>query len=176
MIIRVPLLLQKTIAVIHRLNIRVTRNTDPDGEPDEGYDPTFREAIVYTDTTTLERTSARREYIPVRIPCQVEAMTEERLKEFAVGDDPIANFILVFHRKDLNELCLLDANQEVVIKKGDRLSHFEQYGAVEGKVTKRFADPGLYVHEMRGASWGFGPTGYDLELCSLTRRRTAPTA
>jgi len=176
MIIRVPLLLQKSVAVIHRLSIEATSNVDPAGEPDEGYDYTFNEPIVYTDPVTQERTGSRREFSPVYIPCQVEALTEERLKEFAVGDDPVSDFILVFHRQDLRNLGLLDSNQEVVIKKGDRLSRLEQYGAPRGTVTKLFADPGLYIHQMRGASWGFGPTGYDLELALLTRRREAPTA
>lgn len=173
MIIRVPLLLQKTIAVIHRLSIEETRNTNPIGEPVEGYDPTFREPIVYTDTSTQQRVTSRREMSPIYVPCQVEALTEERLREMGVGNDPVSDFVLVFHRKTLAEMHLLDQDQEVMIKKGDRLSHFEQFGAPRGVVTKRFADPGLFIHEIRGASWGFGPTGYDLEIALLTRRREA---
>lgn len=175
MIIRVPLLLQQSIAVIHRLDIRGTRNVDPAGEPTEGYDPTFNEPIVFTEPTTLKRESSRREHPPIRIPCQMELLTEEKLKELGVGDAPISNLMLVLHRKDLEALGLLDSNQETILKKGDRLSHLEQFGGAVGTITKKFADDGLYFNEVRGSSWGFGPTGYDLEIITLTDRREAPT-
>ena len=174
MIIRVPLLLQKTIAVVHRLDIQATRSFDPVGEDTSGYDPTFREPIVYQDPVTAIRESSRHERPAVRIPCQVENMSEERRRQLAIGDAAVSNILLVFHRRDLEQMGLLDADQEVVIKKGDRVSRLEQFGAPPGRTVKRLAPPGLFITEMRGASFGFGPTGYDLELAILSDRREGP--
>jgi hypothetical protein len=173
-IIRVPLLLQKSVAVIHRLDIAATRTFDPVGEDTSGYDSTFREPIAYDDPVTDTRKSSRRERPIVRIPCQVENLTEERLRELRIGDASVSSIMLVFHRKDLGNLGLLDENQEVVIKKGDRVSALEQYGAPVGTVSKRFADPGLFIHEIQGRSFGFGPSGYDLEVAILSDRREGP--
>jgi hypothetical protein len=174
--IRVPLLLQKSVAVVHRLDIVATQNTDPTGEETAGYDHTLREAIVYNKSAIEGRVSSRKEMNAVRIPCQVENMTEEMLREMLAGDDSISNFILVLHRKTLETMGLLDDNREVVIKKGDRVSAIERFGAAPGTIVKKFSDPGLYVHEVRGRSWGFGPDGYDLELLILSRRRAGATA
>jgi hypothetical protein len=173
MIIRVPLLLQRSVAVIHRLDIRATRDEDPPGEEREGYDPILRETIAY-ERVLGRREDTRQELAPCRIPCQIELATEERLNELGVGSDSVTNMIIVFHRKDLERLSLLDTNREVVIKKGDRIDSLERYGAPVGTRTKVFRNPGLFVWEMRGASWGFGPDGYDLELAITSHRRQGP--
>jgi hypothetical protein len=174
-IIRVPLLLQPSVAVIHRLDISGTRAVDPPGEPDAGYDDTFRETIAYDDTATATRQTTRREMPPIRIPCQVEDPTEERLRQLGIGDDLFVTILLVLHRRDLDRLHLLDANRETKFKKGDRVSRLERYGAPAGTVVKQFASPGFFVQETRAGSWGFGPDGYDLEFLALGRRREGPT-
>ena len=173
MIIRVPLLLQKAVAVIHRLDITSTWNVNPPGEKTTGYSHTFDEPIVY-DTSEVApntRTSARTEMAAVRIPCQVEILTDEELRQIALGDDPITNLSLILHRRDLERLGLLDSNRDVLLKKGDRISCLERYGAASGTVVKSFANPGLYVLEVRSGSWGFGPDGYDLERVITFRRK-----
>ena len=181
MIIRVPLVLKSSVAVIHRLDIDATRNEDPPGAQagsnptDQGYNFLLREPVVYNEPSTAERTSTRKELPAVRVPCQVENLTEERLRELGVGDAPVSSQILVLHRKDLERLGLLDADRECVIKKGDRVSRLERSNAPAGQVIKRFQDTGQFVEEVRGASWGFGPDGYDLELVFLQDRRKAPT-
>jgi hypothetical protein len=174
MIVRVPLLLQRSVAVIHRLSIGATRDHMPPGDVVEGYDPTFQEPIVYTEGA--ERVSSRTELAPVRIPCQVEMMTEERLRQYVGGADPVTNMVLVFHRYDLDNLGLLDGNREVVLKKGDRIEELERYGGAPGNTIKRFTDPGLFIWEVRSASWGFGPDGYDLELAFTSKRREGVAA
>jgi hypothetical protein len=88
----------------------------------------------------------------------------------AIGDAPITNISFVFHREDLENLGLLDSNRDVMLKKGDRISHLEKYGAPVGTISKNFSDPGLYIYEMRSRSWGFGPDGYDLEIALTTKR------
>ena len=70
MIIRVPLLLQQSIAVIHQLSIKATRLHNPDGEDDYGYDETLREPIVY-EKAVAGRTDSRQEYNEIKIPCQI---------------------------------------------------------------------------------------------------------
>jgi len=172
MIIRVPLLLQKSVVVIHPLNIGAGRNVDPTGEETSGYDDVLNEPIAYT-TPTNERKTTRRESPALRIPCQVENLTDEQLKQMATGDDPITSIAFVLHRQDLEELNLLDDNGDVLIKKGDRVEKLEKYGAPVGTTIKTFLDPGLYVHEVRSKSWGFGPDGYDLEIVYTSRRQEA---
>lgn len=173
MIIRVPLLLQPSIAVIHRLDVAATRNANPPGESYSGYDETLLESVVYDQNENSPdiRKDARKELAPIRIPCQIETLTDETLRELAVGDAPVTDIYFVFHRKDLENLGLLDENRDVIIKKGDRISHLERYGAAVGTITKTFSDPGLYIYEMRSKSWGFGPDGYDLEIALTTKRR-----
>lgn len=173
MIIRVPLLLQPSIAVIYRLDIKSTRNANPPGEDNVGYDETLLEPIAYdkNENTPDLRIDSRKELAPIRVPCQVETLTDETLRELAIGDAPVTDIYFVFHRKTLEELGLLDENRDVIIKKGDRISHLERYGAAIGTKTKTFSDPGLYIYEMRSKSWGFGPDGYDLEIALTTKRR-----
>ena len=145
MIIRVPLLLQKSVAIIYRLNISATRTTNPTGEDNFGYDETLREPITYENPTgTVQET--RKEDAETRVPCQVETWRYEELREAGFGDAPVTDMIFVFHRQDLKRLNLLDSDQNVILKKGDRISHLERFGTVKGVVTKRFSDPGyLYM-------------------------------
>lgn len=174
MIIRVPLLLQRSIAVVHRLNISATRLHNPDGEDVYGYDETLKETITY-DRAVEGAVDSRRESSEVRIPCQIETWRYEELRQVGLGDAPVTNMVFVFHREDLEKLGLLDSEKTILLKKGDRISHLEKYGAVSGMVTKRFNDPGLYIYELRPGSWGFGPDGYDLEIVFTARRQEGAT-
>jgi hypothetical protein len=169
-IIRVPLLLQKTVLVIHPLSIPATRAADPTGEETAGYDELLREPVGYTEPAG-DRVDARRESAELRIPCQVEVLSDEALNQVAVGDDSITNMAFVLHRQDLKELNLLDSDSNVILKKGDRVEKLEKFGAPVGTVVKTFISPGLFVHEVRAKSWGFGPDGYDLEIVYTTRRQ-----
>lgn len=168
---RVPLLFP-VAAVVHRLSIEATRDVNPPGEPTTGYDETFREPIVYDQAKV--RTDARRELPPVRVPCQIESLSFETLRQLALGDAPVTNMVFVFHRRDLESLGLLDANRDVVLKKGDRISAIERLN-VPGSVVRTLREPGLFVFEMRPRSWGMGPDGYDLELAIMSERREGAT-
>lgn len=170
MIIRVPLVLQPSVAVIHRLDVKATRQHDPAGDDASGYDEVLREPITYNDASG-NRVDSRRELAEIRVPCQVEVLSDEKLREMVTGDDSVSNMIFVFHRLHLEQAGLLDSNRNVVLKKGDRISQIERFGAPTGTVTKKLEPPGLYVWEMRSASWGFGPDGHDLELAIMQKRR-----
>lgn len=170
--IRVPLILQPSLAVVHRLSVEATRNADPEGPETTGYDETLREPISYEQGHEVLDT--RREMAPIRVPCQIETLSFEALRQLRLGDAPISNMVFVFHRRDLERLGLLDSNRDVVLKKGDRISAIERHGA-PGVRSKSLKEPGLFVFEMRPRSWGFGPDGYDLELAIMSDRREAAT-
>lgn len=173
MAIRVPLLLQKAVAVIYRLDIPATRGINPPGEDTIGFDDEFNEPIVRdnSETTPNTRASTRQEMAAVYVPCQVEMLRYEDLRQLAVGDAPVTDMALVFHRRDLQRLGLLSATKDVILKKGDRIGSLEKDGSPVGTTIKTFSDPGLYIYEVRPRSWGFGPDGYDLELALTTKRR-----
>lgn len=170
MVIRVGLVLQPSVAVIHRLDVKATRQANPEGEATSGYDEVLREPIAYTGTSG-QREDSRKEFAAIRVPCQVEVLSDEKLREMVTGNDPVSNMILVFHRSSLDRLGLLDADRTVILKTGDRIEGLERYGGAVGAMTKRFAPPGIFIHEMRSRSWGFGPDGYDLEIALISERR-----
>lgn len=172
--IRVPLIAQTSVAVIYRLDPTATAAVDPPGPDAAGYDPVFREPIVYDNAGT--RTSARRELAPVRVPCQVEAARFEELRQQFSGDAPNSNVVLVLHRQDLETLGLLDpTTRKLLIAVNDRVSGLERSGA-PGQVVQPFVGEGLFVFEVRPASFGFGPDGHDLELLYLNDREKARAA
>ena len=171
---RVPLVLEKTVAVIHRLNTSATANVQPFSGQESGYDSDFREPIVYDDAlgvgSETERQATRIEYPPVRIPCQVEPVRFERLYQRFPGDRPDSNILLVMHRMDLLRISMIDPDTNAPrITTNDRVSHLESF-ARPGVMTQKLKDPGLYVFEVQPASFGFGPDGFDLHLVFLSQR------
>lgn len=174
---RVPLLLQVSIAVIHRLNLSASKDLRPYVGQTSGYDPDFKEPIVFDDQPALGeepiRTYGRVELPPLRVPCQVEPGVVDALRQTNVGDMPNSSVQLVLHRMDLERLKLIDVDtREVAIKVNDRVSGIEQPGK-PGVYTQKFPEPGLFVMEVNPASFGFGPEGYDLHLVRLDARERA---
>lgn len=146
---------------------------DPPGAPASGYDTVFREPIVYDVGDT--RVESRREFEPIRIPCQMEDLSEDRLHQVFQGDAPSSTMILVFHRSDLARLGLIvPATRETLIRTNDRVSVIERLGE-PGAIVRSLGPggAGLFIYELRAASWGFGPDGYDLELAYLNDRPRA---
>ena len=173
MAIRVPLLLERVAAIIHRLDVATTRAVDPPGAGTTGYDEDFREPVVY-DAGTV-RTDSRTELPAVRVPCQTEVLNEDRLRQAFSGAVPSSNLVIVLHRRDLERQGLLDATtREPIIRVNDRVSTLERIG-FPGRVVRQLGPggAGLFVFEVRGASWGFGPEGHDLELLYLNDRPRA---
>jgi hypothetical protein len=172
MIIRVPLLHQKSYAVLRRLDITGTAAAEPYAGAISGYDPDFREPIPYDNTLVggdVERALGRIELAEIRVPCQVETVQVEDLQQFPAGDSPNSNIRLVFHTMDLNRLSLINAaNNKPLIAINDRLVRLESI--TPGSISYPFEDPGLYIFAMIPASFGFGPIGYDLWLAYLHDR------
>jgi hypothetical protein len=174
MAIRVPLLLQKSTAVIYRLDTVSTQAFDPPGEATAGYNSLLSEPIAYDSGAGTARLDSRRELPPVRVPCQVEVPSFEALQQYGPGIVENTVLILVTHRQDLQNLGLLDPiTNSPKLKKHDRVSAIERFGAVAGISQQKLASPGLFVFEVRPASWGFGPEGHDLELLFLEDRAKA---
>jgi hypothetical protein len=164
--IRVPLLFPVQ-ASIYRLDIQATWNVDPVGPKTEGYDYLYREPVIERDTGAREVT--RVESGSVLVPCQVEMQTFEQLQAAFGGDNAATDTALVLHRKDLAQLSLLDSNNKCILKPGDRIDHLEK----NGQTVLTWVKP-MYVYEVRPRSWGFGPTGYDLEILYTTYRSHNP--
>lgn len=173
--VRIPLVLNTVAAVLHRLDVAATRAVDPPGADAAGYDDLWDEPRVYDDAVTSARTSTRRELAAVRVPCQVETFTEQRLRETLGGDAQASNVVLVMHRRDLDRLGLIDATtRDVLIRPRDRISTLERINR-PGTVVRTLGPDaaGLHVLEVRGGSWGLGPDGHDLELVFLQDRPQA---
>lgn len=165
MTIRVPLI-NPVNAVIYRLDIQGTWAVDPPGSMTTGYDYLLREPVV--SRTGGARSVARAELAAIRVPCQVEIQSFEQLQMVFGGNAPVTNIALVFHRRDLERLTLLDSNKKCLLKPADRISHIEK----SGRTVNTF-EQSLYIYEVRPKSWGFGPDGYDLEVAYTTYRTTS---
>lgn len=175
MIFRVPFVLEKSLAVIHRIDLSATSALEPFPGQVGGYDKDFREPIVYdVDTPRGKvRETTRVELPAIKVPCQVEEIEFEKLRQLFPGDMPSSNMVLVLHRMDLHQMRLVDETTgRPTIRKNDRVSHLENF-RLPGTVTLKFDDPGLYVFEVRPGSHGFGPDGYDLNLIYLNERERA---
>ena len=169
----VPLVNPQIRAVFHRLDPAGTRAVNPPGAGTAGYDDDLNEPLVYDAPVGGARTDARTELAAVRVPCQVENYTEDRLRQAVGGDASLSNMVLVLHRRALSQLGLLDANQDIVLHTNDRVSTLERIS--DGVVVQTLGPEGqgLYVHEVRGASYGMGTTGYNLHLVFLRNRPQA---
>ena len=171
---RVPLLLQVSIAVIHRVNPSASKNLQPYTGQESGYDPDFKEPIVFDDVPDFgdepKRATGLVELPPLRVPCQVEPINVDALNQTAAGDMPRSSLQLVVHRADLERLKLIEpSTREVAINVNDRVSGIEQPGR-PNVYTQKFPEPGLFVTEIAPASFGFGPEGYDLHLIQIGER------
>jgi hypothetical protein len=166
----VPLLLEKSYAVVHRLDVASTDTFEPYGLLTSGYDDDFKEPIIFNDSGT--RTSATQELASVNIPCQVETITTEELDQSGPGNTPSSFIQLVFHRTDLKALGLVDNSQNILLKVNDRVSAIKSY-AFPDVTTHDFKGDGLYIVELNPRSFGFGTYGFDLWIAKLNPRKLA---
>lgn len=163
---RVPLI-RPVVAVVRRLDIDATWDVNPPGTPTKGYNPILREPILYDHPTTGARTSPRVEGAEIRIPCQLEVQTFERLRMTFDGNAPVTEFVVVMHRIHLDPLGLIDAaTGRCVLKARDRIVRIEA-SPVSTRVVQTFKKE-LYIYEVRPRSHGMGPDGHDLEIAYTT--------
>lgn len=171
---RVPLILEVSLAVIHRLSPSSTQDVQPFTGSTGGYDSDFREPIVYDDArgARVDRDDARVELPAVNVPCQIEPVKFEKLRQRFSGDVPDSDIQLVLHKRDLRRLKLINGNEELLIQVNDRVSALKSKKNPK-KITRHIKDPGLFIFEVAPGSWGFGPDGYDLYIAFLNTRERA---
>lgn len=170
----VPLILEKSIAVVHRLNVAATDGLTPYVGA-TGYDKDFKEPATYDLTAgqSVQRTGARIEFPEIRVPCQVERARFELLNQQPPGDSPSTSIALVLHRRDLKRLKLIDVRtDELLLEKNDRISSIES-SRRKGHAVIQIEPPGLYIWELGPGSFGFGDDGHDLILAYLSVRERA---
>jgi len=167
---RVPLLFPMA-AVVHQLDTAATRTLDVPGPPSDGYNDLLDEPYPYNSGAGF--TDTRQEKAAVRVPCQLEIMTFEELNQVDTGDAAMSEIILIFHRRDLETLGLIDSTTRLQkLKAGDRISALEKKG-----FPGTFVHPiphDLYIFKIEPGSPGMGPDGYDLAICYLSTRPSLP--
>jgi hypothetical protein len=175
--VRVPLLLCLVDAVIERRDPEGTRDLDPPGPAQSGMDDIFREPVVYDNASGAQvagREVATQYHAPVRVQCQVETTLYDNLNMAASGNLPDSRMTLVAHRQQLAQLNLIDSvTGNILIRVGDRVRSLERSG--QGVTVTTFPNGGLFITEVRPASWGFGPDGHDLHLLILEPRDPGTT-
>lgn len=165
------------LAEIHRLDTTSIATEDPDGEGPHtgGYDPDFKEPVLVDLDDDGVSEKIRREYPPIKIPCQVEPNTFEALSMQASGNVPDSEIVLVFHFRDLERLDLVDVETgDALLRPGDRLGAiYDKRGNLIQKIRN---PPGLYVSEARPIGFGLGMSRprRNLLLATFNDRRQAP--
>ena len=147
-------LINPFLAEIARLNT-VTTDSDPDGAGPlvSGYDPDFKETLVFDEANT--RRDARTEMPPILIPCQVEVGTFEMLNQMTSGNSPNTKITLVFHFRDLERMDLINPSTgEARLRVNDRLVAIRDFE--KNLVQAVRTPPGLYAKEVQPQSFGLG--------------------
>lgn len=142
-------------AEVYRFDPTGTREAVPDGtDTVGGYDDDFKEPVLVDSNGDGLSDFTRREFLPVRIPCQVEPMKDEELRMTDGGNVPDSSLDLVFHFADLERLGLVDPYSKApLIKQGDRLTAlYDRAGALVRKLPGK----GLYATEARSIGFGLG--------------------
>ena len=148
------------VAVIGRIDTAATDAIDPPGPPTDGYDPIFSEPRAFGEEDA--RQVARAEII-TRIPCQLEPDFLERVQALSNGQNMDGDAKIVLHFRNIEGQGLLDADNEPVFQKGDRL--YEIRHEDTNALINRVPDPpGLYL-----VSWfyAYGLSGRDRNLMIL---------
>lgn len=166
----VPLLLRNGQAVIYRLDPAGTDAATPYVGATSGYDPDFRNPLVFDDVGG-DRATARVELAPVRVLCQVETPRFEEQHQGGSGWDPSTVLVLVVHRMDLEDAGLYDDVNGLGIKIDDRVTGIEKYN--EPGVLLQAFEEDLFVIQARPGSWGFYE-GTALFLIELAPRQKVP--
>jgi hypothetical protein len=146
-------LIHPQLAEIFQLDTVLTAaDTDGAGPLTSGYDPFLREPIkAQAASGEGPGVTQRKEKSTLRVKCQVEISTYDRLRPTFQGNDPDADLAVVFHFKDLEKAGLVDAHGEPAFRIGDRLNAFYTWRPVKLIWTLR---PSLFVKEVQPQSLG----------------------
>jgi len=141
------------VADLYRLDSRAMAEGVPSLGLAPAYDEDFKEAILVDGNGDGVGEPLRREYPPVRVPCQVEPVALDSMRMTTAGNAPDSRLDLVFHFRDLERLGLVDpATGEALVRPSDRLGAIYD---VEGNLVQAVrTPPGLYVTEARPIGFG----------------------
>lgn len=142
--------------LIHPLTCEIARlNTDATRTA-SGYDDDFRTVKATFDANGV-RTSARVEYTPIKLPCQIEMGRWEAQQQARAGNQPDSRLTLVLHFRDLEDASLVDpATGDALIRVNDRLvALYDRDGTLLEQAVST-AKGGLYATEVQPAGMGIG--------------------
>lgn len=144
-------LINKFIAVVSRFDTDATAAV-----VGGGYDQEFDEPVPVDDGSQLGA-SSRRYMSEIRIPTQLDRRSWGDQQMTKGGRQVVADIILTFHWPDLENMGLIDAEGEPVLKKGDRIDRIE---TVAGVVESTFKNPpGMFITDFERAGHGQAPFG-----------------
>jgi len=166
----VPLIDAWSMAVIHRLDQSATWAEDAPGPETTGFNPVFKEPRRSYQGGYNRGSLIQYEATAIKVPCQLEFASWQQLDMTFGGDKRPTRNVLVFHRKTLRTMGLLDANQTCSLKPMDKVVRIED----DKGNTVLQPDRDLFIYEIRPGSAGFGSSGYDLELVYTTHDSVDP--
>ncbi len=135
-------------------------------------DPDFKETVLVPDAGWRGH-DARREKVPILVPCQVEVQTFGELQELLTGMSPRSHLVLVFHFEDLEHMELVDPGSgDALLRVNDRLVSIRDYHTGEVVQAVR-TPPGLYITEVQPQSFGLG-LRRNLLLATFNERALGP--
>ncbi len=163
-------LINKFVAVIHRLDTAATAAVSGGG-----YDDEF-DAVIPVDDGTQAGSTSRREMSELRLNCQLDRRSWGEQNLGRGGRQVVADIVLTLHWPDLEKRGLICSTGECVLKKGDRISKIE---TVRGATEATFDNPpGMFITDFERAGHGLAPFGTPrtnllLVYCSYERVASA---
>lgn len=145
----------------------LTSNADPDGAGPltSGFDPDFREPLVFTDGTTGLKYKA-----PIFLPTQVEVNAYEQLVQQNAGNDPNATISFVFHFIDLEQAGMLDDNGNATIRIGDKAMGIYRYRDESLIMNLGLDGNGLFCTEAQPRSFGLSSGERNILVATFASR------
>lgn len=155
--------------LLARYDTTATAANTSGGQQSGGFDPDFREP---TRNPTTGK-SARSEYAPVLLPCQVEVGTYDAQQMQSGGDDPDGRIVLVYHFRDLEGAGLVAANGVALLRPNDRLVSIHRYDdetLIQSFEPADAPDGGYFCTEAQPQSFGLRGGARNLLLCTYVNR------
>ena len=133
--------------------LETSKDPDGSGPLTSGYDPVFKEPVALPPATGEGAGAIVREEKLVRLPCQVEVTSYDKLQILFNGNSPDGFITLIFHFKDLERLGFVDESTgEATLRIGDRLdSIYDKCG----RLVQWLREP-LFCVQVQPSSFGLG--------------------
>jgi hypothetical protein len=133
-------------------NIETRKDPDGAGALTSGYDDDFDEIMVFTGPKGREE--ARRDEHAILVECNIETDSWEAMQQYAQGNTPDTNIIMIVHRRELERKALINVERgEPIIRVNDKLVSIRDRCQ---RVVYRPREP-FYVTQVR-PTFGIGTT------------------